>query len=534
MINTERRKRVMQRSIKLGHCVCDPKQPCPCPVFKEKNICLCAGERLEAPTGEVRLTRLIEKAGCASKIDQAFLKEVLGKLEIPNDPRVLVGVPAGDDAGIWDLGGGRCLVQTVDVFTPTVDDPYTFGRIAAANSVSDIYAMGAVPLTALSVIGFPVRKIPDQALYDILRGGIDAMKEAGVSIIGGHSINDAEIKAGFAVTGLIDQDKLITNDRAAPGDVLVLTKPLGTGIISFASQIGRASDDSRRAAAESMTTLNKAAAELMVEFGVRAATDVTGFSLMGHLGEMALRSRVDVELTWDALPWIEGVLDCAAQGILPGGIERNKESCAKAVEPGPGVSELMADLCFDPQTSGGLLIAVAPDKADALLARLRDAGLKHAAAIGRVRAKGAGKIRLETDHSNPMPLAKETAYTPAAAPARLAAPQPKAEEACCCPTAPAAAAESLSQVEQIEANFTKFLASAGRPAGLDAVTKQAINLALSVATRCKPCLRAHIEKARRKGFTDEEIDEAAWLAVAFSGSPAMMFYKETKAELTGS
>ena len=252
MINTERRKRVMRRSIKLGHCVCDPKKPCPCDLFKEKNICLCAGERLASPTGEVQLTKLIEKAGCASKIDQAFLKEVLGELPMPEDANVLVGVPAGDDAGIYDMGNGQCLVQTVDVFTPTVDDPYTFGQIAAANSVSDVYAMGGTPLTALSVIGFPVRKIPDKALSEILRGGIDKMKEAGVSIIGGHSINDAEIKAGFSVTGIIDKNKVKTNDAAQVGDALILTKPLGTGIISFASQIGRASQASMKASAKSM------------------------------------------------------------------------------------------------------------------------------------------------------------------------------------------------------------------------------------------------------------------------------------------
>ncbi|OHB78678.1 MAG: selenide, water dikinase SelD, partial [Planctomycetes bacterium RBG_16_55_9] len=164
MINVERRKRVMQRSIRLGHCICDPKKPCPCDLFKERNICLCAGERLEAPTGPVQLTKLVEKAGCASKIDQAFLKQVLKDLPAINDPRVLVGVPAGDDAGVYDMGDGPALVQTVDVFTPSVDDPYTFGQVAAANSVSDIYAMGGTPITAVSVLGFPVRKIPDKAM----------------------------------------------------------------------------------------------------------------------------------------------------------------------------------------------------------------------------------------------------------------------------------------------------------------------------------------------------------------------------------
>jgi selenide,water dikinase len=271
-INMEKRKRIMSRSIKLGHCICDPKLPCPCPLFKEKNICMCAGERLQSPTGPVRLTQLVEKAGCESKIDQAFLKDVLRDLPAIDDPRVLVGVPAGDDAGIYDMGNGTALVQTVDVFTPCVDDPYTFGLIAAANSLSDVYAMGGKPLTALSVIGFPVRKIPDKAMNDILCGGIDKMNEAGVAVIGGHSINDPEIKAGFAVTGIIQKDKIVQNSNAKPGDCLILTKPLGTGITCFAHQIGRALEGGMEAAISSMTTLNKTASELMVEFRAHACT----------------------------------------------------------------------------------------------------------------------------------------------------------------------------------------------------------------------------------------------------------------------
>ncbi|MHC4602881.1 MAG: selenide, water dikinase SelD, partial [Planctomycetota bacterium] len=331
MANSQRRKRVMQRSLKLGHCICDPKKSCPCDLFKQKDICLCAGERLESPTGPAQLTKLVEKAGCASKIDQAFLKQVLKDLPAVDDPRVLVGVPAGDDAGIYDMGDGKALVQTVDVFTPSVDDPYMFGQVAAANSVSDIYAMGGTPMTAVSVLGFPVRKAPDKAMKEILCGGIEKMKEAGVAIIGGHSINDNEIKAGFAVTGMIDKDKIVTNAGARKGDVLILTKPLGTGIVAFASQIGRADAKSIEAATESMTTLNKNASQLMVEFGAHACTDVTGFSLCGHLAEMALSSGVDVEVVWDNIPLLPGVLQYAADGILPGAIERNKESCGERI-----------------------------------------------------------------------------------------------------------------------------------------------------------------------------------------------------------
>jgi len=537
MINTERRKRVMQRSIKLGHCICDPKLPCPCPVFKEKNICSCAGERLANPTGEVRLTQIVEKAGCASKIDQAFLKDVLKGLPAPDDPRVLVGVPAGDDAGIYDMGNGQVLVQTVDVFTPSVDDPYAFGQVAAANSVSDIYAMGGTPLTALSVIGFPVRKIPDEAMSAMLAGGLDKMKEAGVAVIGGHSINDGEIKAGFAVTGLMDKDKVVTNAGAQVGDVLVLTKPLGTGIVAFASQIGRAAPDSVEAIAESMTTLNKEASQLMVEFGAHAATDVTGFSLMGHLAEMARSSGVDVEVVWDDIPLFPGVLDYAAAGILPGATERNKESCSRYVVPDEALPSEMVDMCYDAQTSGGLLIAITEEKADAFLSALHEAGVTHATVVGRVKGKGAGQIHLVTTGTREIPSAE--AATAASQPvepapaAQATAPAPaEEEEVACCADAVApgpSAGASGSPMDQVKARFNAFLSAAGSPHGLDAYTKQAMAIALSVATRCEPCLKMHLKNARKKGFTEDEIDEAAWMGISFAGSPAMVFYNEMMA-----
>ena len=509
--------------MKLGHCVCDPKQPCPCDLFKTKNICLCAGERLDSPTGPVALTQLVEKAGCASKIDQLFLKSVLKDLPDPKDPRVLIGTAAGDDAGVYELPDGTCLVQTVDVFTPSVDDPYLFGQVAAANSVSDVYAMGGTPLTALSVIGFPVRKIPDAAMTEILRGGIDKMQEAGVSVIGGHSINDPQIKAGFAVTGVIHKNRVFTNATAKPGDTLILTKPLGTGIIAFAAQIQKASPESVSAAAASMTQLNKTAAELMIKFNARACTDVTGFSLIGHLSEMALRSKTDVELCWDHIPFLPGVLDYAAAGILPGGIERNKESCGHAVTRDDNVTELMEDILYDPQTSGGLLIAVAQDKADALLDALHDAGIPCASVIGTVSGPGSGRIRLTTDHTRPMPKSTVEPAKPAVAAAAPVETTPApASQDCCCPPPTATDAPPAGT----EAVFDQLLSTVGRPGGLDAVTKQAVNIALCVLSRCEPCLEAHLKKAKKMGFSQAEIDEAAWLGIAFGGSPAMMFYKQ--------
>ena len=535
MRNSERRKRVMQRSIRLGHCICDPKKPCPCDVFKEKDICLCAGERLEAPTGPVRLTELVEKAGCASKIDQAFLKEVLKNLPTYDDPRVLVGVPAGDDAGIYDMGNGKALVQTVDVFTPSVDDPYMFGQVAAANSVSDIYAMGGTPMTALSVIGFPARKVPDKAMNEILCGGIDKMKEVGVAIIGGHSINDSEIKAGFAVTGMIEKDNIVTNAGARRGDVLVLTKPLGTGIVAFAAQIGRADEKSVEAATTSMTTLNKNTSQLMVEFGAHACTDVTGFSLCGHLAEMALSSGVDVEVVWDNIPLFVGVLEYAAAGILPGAVERNKESCGQRIIADESLPQEMVDICYDAQTSGGLLVAIADSVTDDFLKALHSEGIAAAAVIGRVLGKGSGVVHIKTDGSRKIPSPKPSEPTAKAAlteqPLKQTSAESKSEEVPCCADAVTSTGQKISKdsdIAQIKAKFIDFLGSASSPHGLDAYTKQAMAIALSVAMRCGPCLKMHLKKAREKGFTQDEIDEAAWMGISFGGSPTMVFYEQLK------
>jgi len=561
MIDTEKRKRVMQRSIRLGHCICDPKKGCPCDLFREKGICLCAGEALDTPTGPVRLTQLVQKAGCASKIDQASLKRILGGLPDIDDPKVLVGSAAGDDAGVYLLDGETALVQTVDVFSPSVDDAYTFGQVAAANSLSDVYAMGGRPITALSVIGFPLREVPDQVMFDTLRGGIDKMAEAGVPVVGGHSIKDGEIKAGFAVTGLIDRTRVMTNAGARPGDVLVLTKPLGTGVLAFAVQIGRAPPGAADAIAASMSALNRVASEHAVALGAHACTDVTGFGLMGHLSEMARASGVDVEVTWDDLPVFDGLLACLADGIVPGGIERNRESSAHAADPADGVTETMLHVCFDPQTSGGLLVALEPEAAETFVRRLHEAGITAAIAIGRVTGEGTGRVAVRTTGGRTMP---EPSDAPAGAreePAMATpAPNPKkpapsgvwtigatppepccvdADDACCadaeaecCPSPGHAGHGAPRQVEAagptgIEQAFKTFLGKAGKPGGLDVATKQAINIALSVITKCEPCLKIHVRKARDMGFSQEEIDEAAWMAIAFGGSPVMMFYKET-------
>jgi selenide,water dikinase len=394
MIDKEKRRRIMQRSIKLGHCICNPKEPCPCDVFKQQNVCLCAGERLEEASENVPLTRFVENAGCASKINQTDLKIVLAGLPAISDPRVLVCADTCDDAGIYKLTDDLALVQSVDVFTPNVDDPYTFGQIAAANSLSDIYAMGGKPATALSIVGFPIETMSHKIMNRMLRGGIDKMKEAGVEVIGGHSIKDTEIMFGFAVTGIIDPEKIITNDRAQPGDVLVLTKPIGTGVISFASQLDRAPKKAMETIGRSMAELNKTAAEAMVEAGVTAATDVTGFGLMGHLSEMVAQSGVTAEIYTDQVPFFDGVLALVREELISGAIERNREYATQYVEVTEGVTEDVEIALYDPQTSGGFLIAIKEDHAEDFVTELRDKGLNSASIIGKVVERSAGKIVL--------------------------------------------------------------------------------------------------------------------------------------------
>ena len=391
----EKRKQVMGRSIKLGHCVCEPAKPCPCPLFQEKNVCLCAGEHLPVDDAvPVNLTEHVRSAGCASKIGQKDLDIVLSQLPVANDPRLLVGAATGDDAGVFEIRPGLLLVQTVDVFTPGVDDPYTFGRIAACNSLSDVYAMGGTPVTALSIIGFPIHTLPHRAMAAILKGGLDVLAEAGAVSVGGHSINDEEVKFGMAVTGIVERDKLTTNAAARAGDVLILTKPLGVGMIALAGQLGRASEASLKAAADSMSTLNKTAAEVMNRHGVRACTDITGFGLLGHLCRMMMESASGAEIDFDSLPLLPGVMAYAEAGIYSGANERNSTFVEGQVAFDPRLASAQQAVLYDAQTSGGLLIAIRAEEAEALLSDLHAAGVAAARAIGRVTALDKPRIRV--------------------------------------------------------------------------------------------------------------------------------------------
>jgi selenide,water dikinase len=394
MIDYGKRKRIMGRSLKLGHCICNPREACPCEIFKQKNVCLCAGEREEDAAEDVELTKLVEHAGCASKIGQDDLKKALAGLPEISDPRVLVSSRTCDDAGVYKLSERLALVQSVDVFTPVVDDAYMFGQIAASNSVSDIYAMGGKPLTALSIIAFPIEKLSHRVMNKMLQGGIDKLKEAGVVLLGGHSIKDREVKLGFAVTGIINPSRIITNSNAEPGDVLILTKPLGTGVVSFARQLGKAPASALEAAGLSMIELNKAASEVMTKMNVRTATDVTGFGLAGHLGEMVIQSRVSAEVWVDCLPVFDGVMDLLSDNMISGAVERNREFASTFVECAGNIGEALETIVYDPQTSGGLLISVVEKRSGEMLKELKDRGVKYAAVIGRIGVKPRGRVLL--------------------------------------------------------------------------------------------------------------------------------------------
>ena len=304
-----------------------------------------------------------------------MLDSVLAKLPRQDDPNLLVGFATSDDAGVYRLTDELALVQTVDFFTPIVDDPFVFGQIAAANSLSDVYAMGGRPLTALAVVAFPEKSDP-ALLEKILSGGIAKMIEAGCTVAGGHSIRDDDLKFGYAVTGTLNPKKIWANSGARPGDKLLLTKPLGTGLIATALKQGAAQDAWVAAAVATMLQLNRAAAEALasLESGVHAVTDITGFGLLGHARELALASGVSLALDSHQVEAIEGALACARDGFLSGGLKANQKFLAGCVEFAPGVSAETRNLLYDPQTSGGLLVAVAADQAAAAQKALRAAG----------------------------------------------------------------------------------------------------------------------------------------------------------------
>jgi selenide,water dikinase len=347
---------------------------------------------------QVKLTSMAKAAGCAAKLNPATLEAVLRKLPRQTDPNVLVGFDTNDDAGIYRIAEAMALVQTVDFFTPIVDDPFLFGQIAAANALSDVYAMGGRPISSLSIVGFPEKGDP-AILEQIIRGGLAKMSEADCSVIGGHSIRNEDMLFGYAVTGLIDPRRIWRNVGAREGDALLFTKPIGTGVITTALKKDRATEESVSAVVSAMTTLNRAAATALQEIDtigdtprVHAVTDVTGFSLLGHAREMTLGdpangiAAVSLEIDHSAFAYFPGALEAAREGHLSAGLKNNRAFVSDCAGFATSVATEYQDLLFDPQTSGGLLVAIAPDAADAALAALQRHGVT-ARRVGTVVAK---------------------------------------------------------------------------------------------------------------------------------------------------
>lgn len=341
-----------------------------------------------------RLTRTVQCAGCAAKIGPALLNRLLDELRQERNPNLLVGFEWSDDAAIYKLTDNLALVQTIDFFPPVVDDPYIFGQIAAANALSDVYAMGGKPLTAMNVVAFPVHNMDIGVLKEILKGGVQKLNEAGVSLVGGHSIEDKEIKYGLSVTGIINPGKIITNQGLKPGDNLVLTKPLGTGIINTAVKNGRVDARIVRLAQKSMCVLNRAASEIMLEVGVNACTDVTGFGLLVHLCKMTASSQSGAVINVSDVPIFDGAAGFAQKGLIPGGTLRNRQFCENRIIQNREIPGYLMDILFDPQTSGGLLISVPKQKTGELLRRLKAGNIRAARVIGRVTASPKDQIIL--------------------------------------------------------------------------------------------------------------------------------------------
>ena len=340
----------------------------------------------------IRLTQLAKRAGCAAKQPPGYLFPLLKSLPPITDPNVLVGTSTADDAAVYKLSDELALVLTTDFFTPVVDGPYDFGAVAAANALSDVYAMGGKPLTALSIVGFPDALLPPEVLVEILRGAADKAADAGIAIVGGHTIKSEEPIFGLAVVGTINSNRVLANSKAQPGDVLILTKPIGLGIITTAAKNGEDKLGAISDAIRLMTTLNRSAAEVFVDAGAHALTDITGFGLLGHLRNMVTASGVGAHIYLDQVPALEAARQYLIAGIAPGGTHANHRFLADWVSYASDLTKEDELLLCDAQTSGGLLAAIPADRASAAVAALRSAGTPAAAVIGLIEEEQPGRI----------------------------------------------------------------------------------------------------------------------------------------------
>ena len=343
---------------------------------------------------DIKLTQMAKRAGCAAKHPPGYLLPLLGMLPALTDPNVLVGSATADDAAIYKLSDELALVMTTDFFTPIVDHPYDFGSIAATNALSDVYAMGGRPIAALNIVGFPEETLSPAVLGEILRGAAAKANEAGIDIIGGHTIKTDEPIFGLAVVGIVHPQKVLTNAGAQPGDLLILTKPLGLGIITTAAKQGQDKSGAIQAAIKVMTTLNRQAAEVIGELGAHAVTDVTGFGLLGHLRNMTAASQLGAHVWLDQVPVLPAAWDYVHAGIAPGGTHANLRFLADWATFAEDLTKEERLMLADAQTSGGLLVAVAADEAATMLAALHDAGVKDACIVGRLAAGQPGQMQV--------------------------------------------------------------------------------------------------------------------------------------------
>jgi selenide,water dikinase len=343
----------------------------------------------------IRLTQAVKGAGCAAKLAPGVLDKALCGLDLPIDPNLLVGLERADDAGVYRVSDELALVQTLDFFPPMVDDPFSFGQIAAANALSDIYAMGGVPKTAMNIVAFPAKTMDISILRTIIEGGLDKMREAGVVLVGGHTVEDSELKYGLSVTGYIHPERILTKRNLQSGDRLILTKPLGTGIVATAIKAGFADQELTDRVTQAMAALNRDAALTMENFTVHACTDITGFGFLGHLAEMVVDSGHGVRITASDVPMYPEALEWAAMGLIPAGAYNNRSFRGSFVDFEASVPQRVQDLLFDPQTSGGLLIAVVAGEAERLVAALKARGVAGAAIVGEVVAEPVDRIVVE-------------------------------------------------------------------------------------------------------------------------------------------
>jgi selenide,water dikinase len=338
------------------------------------------------------LLSTVEYGGCSAKLPAQKLSEALKDLPKIVNERLLVGIETHDDAGVYKLTDDLAIILTTDFFPPVCSDPFEFGQIAAANALSDVFAMGGKAIAALNLCMFPSEKIPLDVLREILRGGLQKIEEAGAVVAGGHTIDDYPPKYGLAVTGIVHPDKIVTNDKARPGDIIILTKPVGAGVIIAGKRIGDVSDADYRTCLDNMKLLNKAGAEIMQEFKVRCATDITGFGLLGHGLKMAQASNVTLEIDSTAVPVLSGAYELAENGCLPGAAFRNQEFVEQDCLFEKDVDYSMKMLCCDAQTSGGLLMCIPEVRADELKMALIDKGYQRTEIVGRVRKKGEKSV----------------------------------------------------------------------------------------------------------------------------------------------